>query len=81
MKTWLSGMSPAAAEVASAWSAEGVIADDVVVATVCVDRAAVEVGGAFVVDELPQPLSATAPASRIGSLTRRIVETMLAPGA
>jgi hypothetical protein len=86
MNAWLSGMSPAAAAVASAWRAEGVVAvADVVAAcvdvTVCVDDAVVEVTGAFVFGEPPQALSASAPARSIRGLSPRIARQMLAPGA
>ena len=86
MNVWLSGMSPAAAAVASAWSADGVVAaTDVVVVrvdvVVCVDDGVVEVTGAFVFGELPQALSASTPARSIRRLSPRIAKQMLAPGA
>jgi hypothetical protein len=78
MNAWLSGMSPAAAAVASAWSADGVVCG---VAAGCVDDAVAELTGGFVFTEPPQPLSAINPARRIAGVALRILKQMLAPGA
>jgi hypothetical protein len=78
MNAWLSGMSPAAAAVASAWSADAVVC---VVAAGSVDDAVVELTGGFLFGEPPQALSAITPARRIAGVARRIVKQMLAPGA
>ncbi len=61
MKTWLSGMSPVAAALASACSADGEAAVDVWVVEGVDDVVVIVVaGGALAVLELPQPVSSAA---------------------